>query len=149
MKRVKALPRHAVDNHPQCDCHPLVVCSCGACKNKETIECGGKAYKTMFQLDCKFHALLYEMKCHERANQAEELIHSVLKRDHSNALEASHSVFIRFQSKDVFLQRLHYHLSQENLTYCTCTQNLAPSTTGSRTILHSALNKQTASSNRS
>ena len=88
-----------------------------------TIECEGKAYKTRFRLDCKFHALLYEIECHERANQAEELIHPVLKRGHFNALETSHHVFIRFWSKDVFLQRLHYHLAtnlallQANLTY--------------------------------
>ena len=31
VRRVKALPRHAVDDHSQCDYHPLVVCSCGAC----------------------------------------------------------------------------------------------------------------------
>ena len=43
MKRVKALSRHAVDDHLQCDYYPLVVCSCGACKNKEAIECEGKA----------------------------------------------------------------------------------------------------------
>ena len=125
VKRVKVLPRHAVDNHSQCDYHSLVVCSCGACKNKEAIECKGKAYKSRFQLDCKFHALLYETECNERTNQAEELIHPVLKRGHSNALEASHNVFIRFRTKDVFLQRLHYHLStnlallQANLTYST------------------------------
>ena len=107
----------------QCDYHPLVVCSCGACRNKEAIECKGKAYKTRFRLDCRFHTLLYEIECHERANQAKELIHPVLKRGHSNALEASHNVFIRFRSKDVLLQRLHYHLStnlallQANLTY--------------------------------
>ncbi len=123
VKHVKALPRHAVDDHSQCDYHPLVTCSCGACKNKEPIECTGKAYKTRFRLDCKFHALLYEIECHERAKQTEELIHPVLKRGHSNALEASHNVFIRFRSKDVFLQNTHYELStnlallQSNLTY--------------------------------
>ena len=96
---------------------------CGACKNQEAIECEGKAYKTIFRLDCKFHALLYEIECHEIANQAEELIHPVLKRGHSDALEASHNVFIMFRSKHVFLQRLHYHFStnlallQENLIY--------------------------------
>ena len=46
VRRVKALPRHAVDDHSQCDYHPLVVCPCGACENK------GKPF------DCKFHALL-------------------------------------------------------------------------------------------
>ena len=52
-----------------------------------------------------------------------ELIHPVLKRGHSNALEASHNVFIRFRSKDIALERLHYHVSTNlallhaNLTY--------------------------------
>ena len=31
VRRVKALPRHAVHDHSQCDYHPLVVCCCGAC----------------------------------------------------------------------------------------------------------------------
>ena len=107
VKRVNALPRHAVDDHSQCNFHPLVTCSCGACMSNETIECEGKAW---LRLDCKFHALL-EKECHERANQVKELFHPVLKRGHSNALEASHNVFIRFRSKDISLQRLHYHLS--------------------------------------
>ena len=82
-----------------------------------------QSLQTRFRLDCKFHTLLYEIECHERAKQAEELIHPVLKRGHSNALKTSHNVFIRFRSKDVFLQRFHYHLStnlallQGNLTY--------------------------------
>ena len=59
-------------------------------------------------MDCKFHALLYEIECHARAKQAKELIHPVLKRGHSNA---SHNVFIRFRSKDIALERLHYHVS--------------------------------------
>ena len=123
VRRVKALPRHAVDDHSQCDYHPLVVCSCGACENKDQISCQGKPYRTKFRLDCKFHALLYEIECHARAKQVKELIHPVLKRGHSNAVEASHNVFIRFRSKDISLGRLHYHVStnlallQANLTY--------------------------------
>ena len=46
VRRVKALPRHAVDDHSQCDYHPLVVWSCGACENKDQIACQGKPYKT-------------------------------------------------------------------------------------------------------
>ena len=99
VRRVKALPRHAVDDDSQCDYHPLVVCSCGACENKDQISCQGKPYKTK---DCKFHALLYEIECHARAKQVKELIHPVLKRGHS------HNVFIRFRSKDIYLGRLHY-----------------------------------------
>ena len=96
------------------------MCSCGACENKDQISCQGKPYETK---DCKFHALLYEIECHARAKQVKELIHPVLKRGHSNALEASHNVFIRFRSKDISLERLHYHVStnlallQANLTY--------------------------------
>ena len=58
-----------------------------------------------------------------RALQASRLVHPVLKRGHSNLVEASHNVFIRFRSKDISLERLHYHLStnlgllQANLTY--------------------------------
>ena len=54
---------------------------------------------------------------------AEDLVHPVLKRGHSNWLEASHNVLIRFRSKDISLQRLHYHVStnlgllQSNMTY--------------------------------
>ena len=59
--------------------------------------------KTKFRLDCKFHALLYEIECHARAKQVKELIHPVLKRG------PSHNV--------------HYHVAtnlallQANLTY--------------------------------
>ena len=45
------------------------------------------------------------------------------KGGHSNWLEASHKVFIRFTPKHIFLKRLHYVLStelallQSNMTY--------------------------------
>ena len=57
---------------------------------------------------CGLHGTMYE---------------PILKRGHSNALKASHNMFIRFRSKDVSLERLHYQLStnlgllQANLTY--------------------------------
>ena len=57
VKRLKALPRHAVDDHSQCDFHALVVCSCSSSKAREDIKCQGKTYKTRLRLDCKFHAL--------------------------------------------------------------------------------------------
>ena len=50
-------------------------------------------------------------------------MHPILKRGHSNAVEVSHTILIRLRSKDIFLERLHYHLStnlgllQVNLTY--------------------------------
>ena len=75
------------------------------------------------KLDCEFHALLYEIECMERAKLASQLVHPILKRGHSNAVETSHSVLIRFRSKDISLERLHYHVStnlgllQANLTY--------------------------------
>ena len=42
---------------------------------------------------------------------ADKLVHRVLKRGHSNWLEASHNVFIRFRPKHIYLERLHYHVS--------------------------------------
>ena len=42
---------------------------------------------------------------------ASELVHPVLKRGHSNWLEASHNVFIRFRPKHLHLERLHYEVS--------------------------------------
>ena len=71
---------------------------------------------------CEFHAMLYEIECTDRAALASKLVHPILKRGHSNACEASHSVLIRFRSKQIPLQRLHSHLStnlgllQANLT---------------------------------
>ncbi len=43
----------------------------------------------------------------------DKLVHPELKRGHSNWPEASHNVLIRFRSKDIFLERLHYHLSTD------------------------------------
>ena len=98
------------------------MCSCKKCGD-EQIECEGMPYKTRMKLDCDFHALLYEIECTERATQASKLVHPILKCGHSNAVEASHNVLIRFRSKDIYLERLHYQLFtnlgllQANLTY--------------------------------
>ena len=127
VRRLKALPKHARDEHQwdggQCDFHPLYTCTCGTCESKDQLACKGKKYETRVKLTCKFHALVYEIECHERAGQAGKLVHPILKRGHSNAVEASHNVLIRFRSKDIALERLHYNVStnlgllQANLTY--------------------------------
>ena len=107
----------------RCEFHPLQVCTCKECDDPEEIQCKGKPYKTSVKLDCEFHALLYEIECMERAKLASQLLHPILKRGHSNAVETSHNVLIRFRSKDISLERLHYHVStnlgllQANLTY--------------------------------
>ena len=96
------------------------VCSCGKC---EDLKCEGKDYHTKYLLTCPFHSLAYEIECHERAEMAKMLVHSTLKRGHSNWLEASHNVFIRFRPKHIHLERLHYVVStelallQSNMTY--------------------------------
>ena len=95
------------------------MCSCKNCNDKDKIECEGKPYKTRMKLDCEFHALLYEIECNERAAQASKLVHPILKRDHSNAVEASHNVLIRFRSKDIYFTTTSttIGLLQANLTY--------------------------------
>ena len=125
VKRLLALPKHAREEHQweggSCEFHPLRVCTCKACDDPEQITCTGELYKTRTKLDCKFHALLYEIECIERAKLASKLVHPILKRGH--AVEASHNVLIRFRFKDISLERLHYHVStnlgllQANLTY--------------------------------
>ena len=125
--RLDSLARHARDEHEweggKCDFHPLLVCSCGNCGNQDQLQCEGKPYRTKVMLKCKFHALVYEIELHERALQAKQLVHPVLKSGHSNAVEASHNVLIRFRSKAIALQMTHYHVStnlgllQSNLTY--------------------------------
>ena len=42
---------------------------------------------------------------------ADQLVDSTLKRGHSNWLESSHNIFIRFKQKHIFLERLHYHVA--------------------------------------
>ena len=121
------MPKHARDIHEweggRCDFHPLRVCSCSECLNEEDIQCVREPYKASSRLDCEFHAMLYEIECSERAAQASKLVHHILKRGHSNAAESSHNILIRFRSKDIPLQRLHYIVStnigllQANLTY--------------------------------
>ena len=127
VRRIQALPKHARDIHEweggRCDFHPLRICMCHGCDDKKNIRCVGVPYKASMRLDCEFHAMLYEIECTDRAALASKLVHPILKRGHSNACEASHSVLIRFRSKQIPLQRLHYHLStnlgllQANLTY--------------------------------
>lgn len=125
--RLRLLPRHARDQHEwdggQCDFHPLKVCSCGKCEDRENFVCEGKDYHTKHILSCPLHSLAYEIECDRRADMADVLVHPVLKRGHSNWLEASHNVFIRFRSKHINLERLHYATStnlgllQSNMTY--------------------------------
>ena len=124
-KRLRVLPRHVRDEHEweevkeegaeptreHCDFHPLKVCSCGNCADKGNFECEGKDYAMWYRLTFPFHSFVYEIECDYRASMADSLIHPVLKKGHSNWLEASHNVFIRFRSKDISLERLHYEVS--------------------------------------
>ena len=126
-RRLRALYHHVLDEHEwddgKCEFHAKMVCSCGKCGKLEEHECTGRAYRTRNKLTCPFHALAYRIEIENRADLANSLVHPLLKRGHSNLPEASHSVLIRFRSKHIFLERLHYHLStdlgllQANMTY--------------------------------
>ena len=60
-KRLRALPRHVCDEHEweevkkEGDFHPLKVCSCSNCADKENFECEGRDYTTWYRLTCLFH----------------------------------------------------------------------------------------------
>ena len=125
--KINALAKHACDVHKWdngcCDFHSQRVCSCNHCEDKENFKCEGQDYHTRLKLTCPFHSLAYEIDCHVRAQMAEQVVHPILKRGHSNWLEASHNVLIRFRPKHINLERLHYELStdlgllQSNMTY--------------------------------
>ncbi len=100
-----------------------MVCSCNQCENKADFQCDGKTYSTTYKLTCPLHSLLYEIECNARANKSDQLVHPKLGRGHSNFVEATHNVFIRYRSKDVYLSSIHYEVStnlgllQSNMTY--------------------------------
>ena len=106
----------------ECDFHPLLVCCCGKCE-KDDMKCPGKEYQSTNVLTCPLHALAYEIECNHRADHAREIIDPELGRGHSNACEATFTVFPKFRPKDVGLQRLHYQAStnlaliQSSMTY--------------------------------
>ena len=87
------------------------------------MKCDGKPYSTKHTLTCPFHSLAYEMECRKIADQTESLIHPQLGRLHTNQVEASHNVLVRYRSKNLQLARLHYELStnigliQSSMTY--------------------------------
>jgi len=125
-QKMTSLARHARDEHQweggQCDFHPMRVCSCGECKQGE-LKCEGREYHTKYVLSCPLHSLAYEIECEYRASMADDLVHPTLKRGHSNIMEASHNVLIRFRPKHIHLERLHYEVAtnlgllQANMTY--------------------------------
>ena len=65
---------------------------------------------------CDYHVLAYKIECHNRAEQAEDLIHPELGRGHTNQLESANSALIRFRRKNWNLQRTHYHVSTKVCT---------------------------------
>lgn len=107
----------------QSDFHPLKVCSCKKCEDREQFECKWKDYHTKLILSCPLHSLAYEIECDRRASMADFLVHPILKRSHSNWLEALHNVLIRFRPKHIHLERIHYETStnlgllQSGMTY--------------------------------
>ncbi len=125
-ERVRGLYHHAIDEHVwdggACDFHSLVVCSCGKCPDKTNFMCEGKDYHTREKLSCPFHMMAYRTEIEHRARKAASLIHSELKAGHTNSMEASHNVLIRFRQKFLAFQKNHYELAtdlgllQANLT---------------------------------
>ena len=114
-ERLQGLVHHVQDKHEwdggKCQFHPLSMYSCGKCPGKDNYKCEGKEYHTREVLNCPFHLLVYKIACYVRSQMADKLVHEFFKRGHSNWLESSHNVFIRFRPKHIFLERLHYHVS--------------------------------------
>ena len=69
---------HARDIHVwdrgQCGFHSLKDCTCGNCAD-DNVVCSGKDHHTKHFLTCPFHALVYEIECCSRADQASHIIY--------------------------------------------------------------------------
>ena len=91
--------------------------------DKENVKCAGKPYKLGLGWIVNFMLCCMKLNVLEGTAQASKPVHPILKRGHSNAVETSHNVLIRFRSKDISLEGLHYHLTtnfglfQANWTY--------------------------------
>ena len=127
-ERIRSLSKyHARDKHEwdggKCNFHFEKVCTCKSCPRGEPPRCDGEKYHTKLVLSCPLHSLAYEIECDYRASMAADLVHPVLKPGHSNWLEASHNVFIRFRPKHIQQERLHYEVAtnlallQSNMTH--------------------------------
>ena len=108
----------------------MKTCSCGSCEDDD-VQCEGEDYHSKNPLSCPFHALAYEIECHNRASQSSQIIHPELGRGHSNYPEASQNVLVRFRSKDKYLQNIHYMVStnmglmQANMTWLNKTKGIS------------------------
>ena len=107
----------------KCGFHPQKKCTCKECPESDEPNCEGLQYTTQSPLTCPLHALAYEIEVTVRAKDSINVIHEEMGRGHSNHNEASHNVLIRYRSKDVALNRLHYIVStnfglvQSNMTW--------------------------------
>ena len=90
----------------------------------EELKCPGEPYHSTNILKCEFHALAYEIKCNQRAKEAERVIDPGMGKGHSNLPESTFSVLTKFRAKDINLHREHYQAStnlgliQSNMTWC-------------------------------
>ena len=95
-------------NGEKCSFHPSIVCSCGNCTDDDNLQCEGKPYESKFALSCELHSLGYEIECEVRDSSAENIIHSIMSRGHSNLYEAAFNVLPRYRAKSLAIHRLSY-----------------------------------------
>ena len=127
-----------------CPFHSFEVCGCGKCSDEDLSRCKQrKKYSSSMVLTCPLHLALYQVECLRRADECHLYIHPELGKGHSNLPEAAHNVYIRYRSKSVQLERLHYCIST-NLAVLQSATNWASEVYGSKyywlTELYSRLN---------
>lgn len=78
-----------------CNFHPLKKChAMGATLIwMGLLKSAGEPYHSATILKCKFHALAYEIECHERAKDATKMVSLELGKGHSNLPESTFSVY--------------------------------------------------------
>jgi len=87
------------------------------------MRCQGQQYHSAHPLKFKFHSLVYEIECAERAKNGNNVIYQEVGKGHSNLPEAKFSVLTKFRAKDTNLYQKHYQAStnlgpiQSNVTW--------------------------------
>ena len=105
---------HARDVHSweggSCSFHSPRKCACGKCEAGTELLCAGELYKSKNRLTCPFHALCYQVVLSDIADDAKQIVHTVMLRGNSNGCESKFNVVTRYRSKDKALEQRSYQL---------------------------------------
>ena len=103
---------HVVDEHEwaggSCSFHDLRKCGCGSCAIGSAACPNALPYTSANTLSCPMHLMAYRIVMRDCAKRAEEVIHPVMGRGHSNTSESKFSVLPKYRAKNKALEKSSY-----------------------------------------